>query len=428
MCDMSTDHSERRRGSSRFLSGLRRYVERAVVRFHTPGHRGGRWAHPELVRSLGQKALSLDVSDVLEGESGPADWTEYLRSAEERAARLFGARTTRFLVNGTSGGIHAAVFALAAEGDVLFPRASHISVHAAAIIARSAPRYVGPVYDADWDIPGPPAVAELARACAEHRPDLVVITYPDYFGLAIDGALLSRETGSVPILVDEAHGAHFMFCPEAPSTALEWGCTVSVQSTHKMLAALTQASMLHVGGVGESAIPRVDRALTLLQTTSASPLLLASLESVVAQVAVEGKESWRRAVDLTKTIKSEIETATPFRSLTAAEAAARWGARLDPVRLVINVGDSGWTGLAAARFLREKWRIQVELGNQRSIVLLVTPGNTQEDGERLILALKDLSKKNAKRKRCRPPSAGPTTPTHASLGSGGTSQQVGGVE
>ena len=66
------------------------------------------------------------------------------------------------------------------------------------------------------------------------------------------------------------------------------------------------------------------RALTLLQTTSASPLLLASLESVVAQAAVEGKESWRRAVDLTKTIKSEIETATPFRSLTAAEAAARW--------------------------------------------------------------------------------------------------------
>lgn len=386
---------ERTRGP-RFLMGLKRYVDRAIVRFHTPGHRGGRWAHPQWIRTVGEKALSLDMSDVLEGESRADDWALLLRAAEERAARLFGAGATRFLVNGTSGGIHAAVFALAAGGPVLISRASHISVYAAATIARSKPCYVEPVYDPDWDIPGPPGPDEWDRACQTERPHLVVVTYPDYYGLALDGTSLMERLDSVPILADEAHGAHFSLCPGAPPPALRWGAAVSVQSTHKMLAALTQASMLHVSGSGKNVIPRVDRALTLFQTTSASPLLLASLESAVEQAVEEGRHVWRRAVRLAGTIRAEIQRLTPFRCLSEEEAASRWGVQLDPVRVVVNVGDSGWTGLDAVRHLRQRWRIQAELGNQRSVVLLVTPGNTEDDGERLVLGLADLAKKEAK--------------------------------
>lgn len=395
-------------GGPRFLAGLKRYVDRAIVRFHTPGHRGGRWAHPEWVCTVGEQALSLDISDVLEGEVGPADWAPCLRLAEERAARLFGAAATRFLVNGTSGGIHAAVFALAAGGPTLLSRASHVSVYAATTLARSAPRYVQPVYDADWDIPGPPAPEEWARAVERERPGLVVVTYPDYYGLSLDGERLSRRLAPTPVLADEAHGAHFLFCPGSPPTALEWGAVVSVQSTHKMLAALTQASMLHVGRPEENVIPRVDRALSLFQTTSASPLLLASLESAVDQAAQEGKEAWSRAVALAAAIREEIGRMTPFRCLTEAEAVARWGARLDPVRVVVNVGDAGWTGLAAMRHLRKRWRIQAELGNQRSVVFLVTPGNTQEDAERLVQALVGLAKETPReRPALLPPPASP---------------------
>ena len=387
---MPGDGTHHRDRGSWFLSGLRRYVERAIVRFHTPGHRGGRWVHPELARSLGAKALALDISDVLEGPDGPGDWTEAIKCGEERAARIFGAGASRFLVNGTSGGIHAAVFALAAGGEVLFSRASHISVYAAATIARAAPRYLSPSYDPEWDIPGPPRVEDVAAALAQRRPSLVVVTYPDYYGLAADGLAVAEAAGAVPVLADEAHGAHFRFCPGAPPTALAWGCSVSVQSTHKMLPALTQASMLHVSERAPEILPRVDRALTLFQTTSASPLLLASLESAVDEMEARGQQRWSAAVELACAVREAVQRETPFYCLSPHEAWERWQARLDPARIVVNVGQAGWTGLAAARFLRERWRVQVEMGNQRAVVLLVTPGNTQADTERLMAALKDL--------------------------------------
>ena len=144
---------------------------------------------------------------------------------------------------------------LAAAGPAPFPgRATSRSMQPATI-ARSKPCYVEPVYDPDWDIPGPPGPDEWDRACQTERPHLVVVTYPDYYGLALDGTSLMERLDSVPILADEAHGAHFSLCPGAPPPALRWGAAVSVQSTHKMLAALTQASMLHVSGSGKKRDP-----------------------------------------------------------------------------------------------------------------------------------------------------------------------------
>lgn len=388
---MPDDDVRERQERFEFLFGLRRYAQRAVVRFHTPGHRGGRWVHPEWLRSVGEGALALDVSDVLEGAQGPGDWSEALRRAEKRAAEIFGARASRFVVNGTSGGIHAAVYALAAGKDVLFSRASHLSVYAAAAFAQAAPRYLAPRYDPEWDIPGPPRPEDVVSASAERRPALVVVTYPDYYGLAVDGRAIVEAARGVPVLADEAHGAHFRFCPGAPPPALEWGCMVSVQSTHKMLGALTQGSMLHVGEGAEECVRRIDRALALFQTTSPSPLLLASLEAAAEQVAESGIQSWRRAAELAAEIREAIERATPLRCLSAEEARQRWQARLDPARIVVHVGTCGWTGLAAARYLREKWRVQVEMGNQQAVVALVTPGTTKADGERLVAALRDLS-------------------------------------
>lgn len=376
-----------------FLLGLVRYQSEGITRFHTPGHRGGAWTHPTWAEAVGMGCLSLDVSDVLHGEEGPADWSQVLRRAESRAARHFGAHTTRFLVNGTSGGIHAAILALAAGEKVLFSRASHLSLYAGAALAQAVPSYVDPVYDKEWDIAGPPPPEEFQRACERERPKLVVVTYPDYYGLALAGERLARDVAKTRILADEAHGAHFLYCPEAPVPALAWGCAVSVQSTHKMLGALTQASMLHVSPKASDVVSVLDRALTLLQTTSPSALLLASLEAAVMQGLENGRDEWERAVALAQSLREEIERSTPFYCLSPKIAASRWQAQLDPARLVINMGDSGWTGLAAARFLRQQWKIQVELANQRVIVLLVTPGNTKADGELLIAALKALSVK-----------------------------------
>src|SRR5690606_41900900 len=117
-------------------------------------------------------------------------------------------------------------------------------------------------------ISGPPGAAALAESLPLRRPGLVFVTYPDYYGLAVDGRELVERARGLPVLADEAHGAHFRFCPGAPEPALEWGAAVSVQSTHKMLAALTQASMLHVRERGKELLGRIARALSLFQTTS----------------------------------------------------------------------------------------------------------------------------------------------------------------
>src|SRR5690606_7754194 len=113
-----------------FFDGVRRYHERGVLRFHTPGHRGGRWLDTAFRDALGRPAFCYDVSDVLEEHEGPGDWSQALASAERAAARCFGAGSTRFLVNGTTGGIHAALYALAENGGVAFSRASHLAVYA----------------------------------------------------------------------------------------------------------------------------------------------------------------------------------------------------------------------------------------------------------------------------------------------------------
>lgn len=373
-----------------FFDGLQRYSRRGVVRFHTPGHRGGRWLHPAFGHSLGDSVGPIDVSDVLEGPSASVGWDEALRQAERNAADVFGAGATRFLVNGSSGGIHVAIGAIARNSRVAFSRASHLSVYAGCILHRSEPIYLDPVYDPVWDIPGPPRAKDVADVL--HRGDLgaYVETSPTYFGLAPELPQITPHRAH--LLVDEAHGSHFPFCPGAPPPALQSGCSVSVQSFHKTLGALTQASVLHVSKGAKGLVPHIDRMLTLLQTTSASPILLASLESAVAQAAETGLEDWRRATKLAADMRSWIDQNTNCRCLTAAEANERWGSRMDPARLVINLSETGWSGLAALRWLRTNHNLQLEMANQRAVVALISPGNTSADGEALLQGIRALSR------------------------------------
>ena len=399
-----------------FLLGLKRYGDRRIVRFHTPGHRGGKWLDSLFRAAIGEQAAALDMSDVLEGESGPADWMATIRRAEERAAALFGAAATRFLVNGTSGGLHVALLAAGMSKRAVFSRASHLSVYSGALLAGLEYRCIEPDYDADWDIPGPPARTAIEEALRDWRPELAVETYPNYYGLTPDLSVWTTPCGAPrpPLLItDEAHGSHFIVCPSAPPTALACGAAITVQSLHKTLGALTQASALHVGSAAGHLISQVDRSLSVLQTTSPSPLLLASLEAAVAQLDPRSKNSgaqregdWDRALRITKELRAAIDAISGFRCLSDEYVGKRWGARLDPARLVINVAGVGWSGIDAARWLRTERRIQVEMANQTSIVALVSPGNTEDDAERLVEGLQDLSRAMPPR-RPAPPVAPP---------------------
>lgn len=378
---------DRKVESHAFLEGLLRYAEKDVVRFHTPGHRGGRWMDFSLRDADRRGMFSLDTSDVLEGSRPTEDWTTALVSAQNRVRSILEAGATRFLVNGTSGGIHAAIFALGVGRSAVVARASHTSVYAGLIFARTQPVFVPPIYDGEWDISGPPALSSWLDATRQAEPDLVIVTYPDYYGLAMDLSAFVDQVNPIPVIVDEAHGAHFPFAPDSPLPALACGSAITIQSSHKSMGALTQASMLHVHSEALSILPMVDTAINLFQTTSPSPLLLASLE---AGIHPDSKRDWVKAISLAASLIEEIPYRTELRCLTADIAWKRWSARLDPSRVVVNVGDAGWNGWEAATWLRKERGIQVELANQRCVVALVSPGNDERDAKRLVESLVDL--------------------------------------
>jgi len=163
------------------------------------------------------------------------------------------------------------------------------------------------------------------------------------------------------------------------------------------LGALTQASVLHVHPSCEHLLPLVDRSLMLLQTTSPSPLLLGSLEAATLQAAATGCHDWADAVSLAEYIKDRVTAEVRCRCLTSDWVRERWGARLDPTRVVVNVADRGRSGLDVAQTLRRSYNIQVEMANLRCVVALISPGNDEQDAEALIAALTQTLAKSPER-------------------------------
>lgn len=369
-----------------FFAALKGYVEAGIQPFHTPGHKQGRGAWPPFRRWLGSRALAIDLSDTVAHPVLGDDWEGALQAAERLAATLFGSRQTFFLTNGTSGGLHAAFWACAGPDEtVVVPRASHLAVWGALAISGAQPVYVAPRFHPVLQVPAPPDLAAVeAVASRAPRPAALFFTRPDYYGLLPELPAAGDAGDSALRIVDEAHGPHFGFHPELPAPALGLDADVVVQSTHKVLGALTQASMLHIGPRPDPAL--IARSLRLLASTSPSPLLLASLDAATAQLAEMSRRLLARALELAWRARQMIGK---LRGLVCygPEALANPGGEWDPTRLVISVAGLRITGFTAARTLREAARVQVEMADWRHIIVLVTIGDTPETIDALLQAL-----------------------------------------
>lgn len=392
--------------STPFLGGLLAYGRSGVQPFHTPGHKLGRGAHPLLAQAMGD-ALRLDVSDVLTAPEYGDSWSQALAAAQARAAAVFGSGATRFVANGTTGALHAMLLAVRMLGtsEIVVARESHMAVLGGMILADLSSRYLPPERVAGWNLPLPPAPpayeqalrtgfgegAQRTGASSHSRRGpltALLVTYPNYYGIATDlGAVVrAAHDRGVPVLVDEAHGPHYGFHPSLPPPALRLGADLVAQSTHKILGALTQASMLHMQG---GAVPEalVDHALVWTQSTSPSGLLLASLDAAAAQMAESGERLWQHAVELAASLASEIETRCGMAVLAGRDVGA--GYRLDPTRLVVRTSDRGLSGVWVASRLRELG-VQVEMADPWHIVALVTWADTRESAAALPAALERI--------------------------------------
>ncbi len=362
--------------------------------FHMPGHKKGRGVQPKFARLMNTDLFSVDLTE-LPGLDNLHNPTGPILNAQQNAARLFGADRTFYLVNGTTVGIHAAVLTVCRQEEILLPRDVHLSVIGSCILAGCRPRYLPVTLDQEFFVPYPPKAEDVASALQKNRGIKAVFqTYPSYYGLAGDLAEIAKAAHrlNIPLIADEAHGAHFKFSERTPAPALELGADISIQSTHKTLGALTQASMLHIRSVLVD-YREVARHLGILQSTSPSYLLMASLDAAVGHIESSGKAVVEKVVDIALRARERINSIPGLRCLGEDISGKQGIGAYDPTKLYISVRELGLTGYQVADKLFKRHRIGVELSDQFNILCMFSIGNTSEDADRLVSALAEIAGK-----------------------------------
>ncbi|NJM71248.1 MAG: aminotransferase class I/II-fold pyridoxal phosphate-dependent enzyme [Scytonema sp. RU_4_4] len=390
------------------LDTLKASAERPHAPFYTPGHKRGHGISQSLSDVFGKAVFRADLPELAELDNLFAP-NGVIQQAQQLAAQAFGASQTWFLVNGSTCGIEAAILATCSTGDkIILPRNVHSSAIAGLILSGAIPIFVHPEYDPVLDIAHSITPSAVQAALEEH-PDAkaVLMVYPTYYGVcgnvkAIASLLRSAQIASlahkynIPLIVDEAHGAHFAFHSQLPTSALAAGADLTVQSIHKVLGALTQASMLHIQG-NRIDIDRVNKALQLVQSTSPSYLLLASLDAARQQMALYGKELMSRTLELAQEARTRIHQIPGLSVLEIPLNETSPGfVALDKTRLTVTVSDLGLTGFEAEEILNDKLGVTAEFSSLQHLTFLISLGNNQKDIEQLVQAFTILAKEYRK--------------------------------
>ena len=481
------------------IDALQHFAEKNRGYFNIPGHRGANGVDARLLALLGAQAFAADRTET-DGLDDLHAVEGVILEAQDLAAELFGSDQCRFVVNGTTGANEAMILAAVRPGEkILVPRNAHKSVMMGLVMSGTVPVWIMPereqetnTYEIVRQDAGLHETAlqdaglhettlrdaglhetalqdaglhetallnigmhetaeketglygavdpEKVKKILDCDPDIraVFLVNPTYYGSCSDLKAIAEiaHAHDIPLLVDEAHGAHFTFHEDLPASAILSGADLVAQSTHKTIGSLTQSAMLHVSGSRVS-LSRVEDALKLVQSTSPSYLLMASLDGQRHLMAEQGHALQSRAMKLAELLRSELkqipgievyhdpirkktETATgsvveifaknaPAENVSRgdtgnapAENVSRGDTRYaltengyeasevyDPCRVVFSPCGAGLTGLA----LQEKlfWhQITTELADLQFLVLVVTHGNTEEEIMNLAAAVRRI--------------------------------------
>lgn len=376
-----------------YFQALLEYVDGGVIPFHCPGHQQGRGTPEVFRRFVKDNGLAADITQVL-GLDDIHQPYSVCKEAQELAAKAYGADATFFLINGSSSGNHAMVLSVLNPGDeLILPRNVHRSTTGAMILSGAVPVYVEPEYDQEMQVDHTvkPEVIEQALKENPHARAVLIVS-PTYYGAAAD---LKRITDMVHsydkiLMVDEAWGPHLPFHPDLPISAMEAGADICVNSTHKLISGMSQASMLHVKG-NRIDVGRVHSVLRLFLSTSPSCLIVASLDVARMQMATEGKKLLDNTIRLAEELRDGINALPGMRSY-GKELIGRPGVfDYDVTRVVFTARDLGYTGYEMEKILRYNYNIQVELSDLFNCIALITIGHTEKEVQRLLEALKDIS-------------------------------------
>lgn len=364
-----------------------------IVPFDVPGHKRGR-GNPELAALLGQQCVGIDVNSMksLDNLCHPVS---VIREAEEMAAEAFGAAYAFLMVGGTTSSVQSMVLSASKKGDkIILPRNVHRSVINALVLNGAIPIYVNPDTDSRLGIALGMKVSQVERTIQEH-PDAVavLVNNPTYYGICSDLRSIVRmaHAHGMKVLVDEAHGTHFYFGKNMPLSAMEAGADMAAVSMHKSGGSLTQSSFLLTGtGMNPGYVRQI---INLTQTTSASYLLLASLDISRRNLALRGKEQFANVMALAEYARGEINRIGGYYAYTSELINGDSIFDFDRTKLTVNTLGIGLAGIEVYDLLRDEYDIQMELGDIANVLAYLSIGDRERDMERLIGAMVEIRRK-----------------------------------
>lgn len=371
---------------------LQQYKKNRIVSFDVPGHKQGR-GNKRLVEFLGQKCLDVDVNSMkdLDNLCHP---TSVIKEAEDLAAKAFGAAHAFFMVNGTSSAVQNMIMSVCKSGDkIIMPRNVHRSAINALIISGAIPVYVNPGMSSELGISLGMSVSDIEEAIKNH-PDAkaILVNNPTYYGICSDLKSIVKmgHAANMKVLVDEAHGTHLYFGENLPINAMAAGADMAAVSTHKTGGSLTQSSMLLVGP--EINADYVRQVINLTQTTSGSYLLMASLDIARSDLAINGKETFRKVNEMAQYARDEINKIPGFYAFSRELCNNDDIFDFDITKLSVHTRQMGLAGIEVYDMLRDDFDIQIEFGDIGNILAIISVGDRPFEIERLIAALAEISR------------------------------------
>lgn len=377
--------------STPLADALLEQVKHEYIPYDVPGHKGNL---PPMSDYFGEKLLLLDKNsragiDYLCNPRG------VIREAQALAADAFGVEQAFFMIGGTTSSVQAMVMCACAPGEkIIIPRNVHYSVINAVILAGAVPVYISPQVHPRIGISLGMCTDDV-RECIKSNPDAkaILVNNPTYYGICSnmkDIVSIAHEHGML-VLADEAHGTHFYFGDSLPPAAMHCGADLSAVSMHKTGGSLTQSSMLLSNGKLSEA--HVTNIINLTRSTSASYLLLASLDIARKYLATQGREVLNRNLNAVCKAREAINAIGGYYAFGSETIDGNSIFNFDLSKLSVNTLDIGLAGIEVYTLLRDEYGIQLEFGDTANVLALSTLGDRAGDNERLISALSDIKKK-----------------------------------
>lgn len=372
--------------------GLVNLRKKRIVPFDVPGHKRGR-GNPELVELLGEKCVGIDVNSMkpLDNLGHPVS---IIREAEELAAEAFGAAHAFLMIGGTTSSVQSMILATCKAGDkIILPRNVHKSAINALVLCGATPIYIEMSVNPQIGIALGLENDRVAQAIKEH-PDAkaVLINNPTYYGICSDlkGLTEMAHAAGMKVLVDEAHGAHLHFTNQLPLSAMDAGADMAAVSMHKSGGSLTQSSILLLGSQMNAEYVR--QIINLTQSTSASYLLMSSLDVSRRNLALRGKESFEKVIRMSEYARQEINAVGGYYAYSKELVDGVSVYDFDVTKLSIYTQGIGLTGIEVYDLLRDEYDIQIEFGDIGNILAYISIGDRIQDIERLVGALADIKR------------------------------------